>query len=282
VVERIIRGLGIPLVYDFDDAIYLGDTSASNARMRFLKFPSKTAMICRLATHVVVGNDMLAAWARQHNPNVTIIPTTIDTDKYMPATGRRGDGPLTVGWSGSHTTAPYLESIKPVLREVAQREPFQLRVIGAPRFQIDGVPFESLPWRAESEVADLLPMEVGLMPIPDSEWGKGKCALKALQYMALGTPAVVSPVGANTQVVRHGVNGLHASTDAEWVEQLVRILQDRALRRRLGKAARQTVVDEYSNKRQAPRLLEVLVSAARTRGSARTVAAGYEGATHAG
>ena len=118
----------------------------------------------------------------------------------------------------------------------------------------------SKKWEAASEVEDLSRIQIGLMPLPDEDWTRGKCALKALQYMALGIPTVVSPIGVNTDVICHNVNGLHAGTTDEWVEQLSRLIEDETLRRRLGVAGHKTVVDEYSAQVQGPRLLSIFES----------------------
>src|SRR5262249_35123731 len=151
--------------------------------------------------------------------------------------------------------------LQPALQTLQRRHRFRLEVIGAADYEMDGVPVRAHAWRAESEVADLAPMQIGVMPLPDEDWARGKCALKALQYMALGIPTVVSPVGVNRDVIRDGQNGLHARTTEEWVSALERLLKDAVLRRRLGEAGRQTVVDEYSAQVHAPRVLELLRTA---------------------
>ena len=191
------------------------------------------------------------------------MPSTIDTDVYRPApagVGPRSDV-LTLGWTGSHTSVRYLEALRPALTDLARKTRLRLRVVGA-RFACDGVEIEELPWRAESEVADLLPIDVGLMPLPDEEWVKGKCSFKALQYMALAIPVVLSPVGMNVEVVADGGNGLFATTSAEWMEKISRLAAKSELRKRLGEAGRQTVEARYSARAQAPRVAAVLRRAA--------------------
>ncbi len=245
-----------PLVLDFDDAIYLADTSAANAWVRVLKSPGKTAALCRLSSHVTVGNEVLAEFARNHTTRVSVIPTTIDTDLYRPVTRSPNPRPV-IGWTGSLTTLRYLLELAPTLIRLRAREDFELRVIGG-QVEIEGLAVTCLPWRAESEVADLLGMDVGLMPLSDDPWSRGKCALKALQYMALGIPPVVSPVGVNARLIRHGENGLLAASPEEWIASLTALLRDSALRERLGRAARQTVEQEFSARVQAPRVAQVL------------------------
>jgi glycosyltransferase involved in cell wall biosynthesis len=252
-----------PIVFDFDDAIYLPSNSGANPLARWLKAKGKAAAICRLASVTTVGNDHLAEFARQHCRSVTVVPTTIDTASYTVVPSGTKPWPV-VGWSGSVTTAEYLLGLAPALRRLAETIDFELRVIGAD-VSIEGVRVQCLPWRAASEVEDLRPLDVGLMPLTDDEWSRGKCALKALQYMALGIPPVVSPVGANMTVVQDGVNGYHASNDAEWVDRITRLLRDPELRRRLGTAARRTVEETYSARVQAPRMAAVLRAAAEGR-----------------
>jgi glycosyltransferase involved in cell wall biosynthesis len=245
-----------PIVLDFDDAIYLGDTSEANAWSRLLKSRRKTETICRVARHVTVGNEYLAEFARRHARAVTVVPTTIDTEAYAMTPRPRNPAPV-VGWSGSVTTVPHLTTVAEALKRLAARQRFELRVIGGD-VKLDGLPVRCQPWRAETEVEDLRAFDVGLMPLPDDGWSRGKCGLKALQYMALGIPPVVSPVGVNASIVQDGVNGLHARTEAEWVERIASLLRDESLRRRLGAEARKTVESRYSARLHAPRMAGVL------------------------
>jgi glycosyltransferase involved in cell wall biosynthesis len=245
-----------PLVFDFDDAIYLTDTSVANAWARALKSPGKAAALCRLAQGVTVGNETLARFARQHAARVTVIPSSIDTELYRPSDRAPNRRPV-LGWTGSRTTLRYLEDLLPTLRRLRERCDFELRVIGG-EVQAAGLEVRCQPWRAPTEVADLASLDVGLMPLADDPWSRGKCGMKALQYMGLGIPAVVSPVGANAEIVRDGINGFWARSPEEWVERLTLLLRDQGLRQRLGQAARQTVEQEFSARVQAPRLAQVL------------------------
>jgi glycosyltransferase involved in cell wall biosynthesis len=245
-----------PIVFDFDDAIYLPATSDVNKSFAFLKRTSKVPALCRMASAVTVGNGHLASFAQQHNPVVEVVPSTIDTDEYQvppPPSNRR---PV-VGWTGSPTTVRYLLALGPALRRLRQVCDFELLVIGASA-AIEGVDVRVVPWQAETEVADLRVVDVGLMPLPDDEWTKGKCGLKALQYMGLGIPPVVSPVGTNLQIVEDGINGFHARSDEDWVDRIAILLRDPALRRRLGTAARTRVEHCYSARVHAPRLAALL------------------------
>jgi glycosyltransferase involved in cell wall biosynthesis len=270
VFERWLARAGVPYVFDFDDAVFVPYVSPSNGYLSYLKFPGKTRAVCRMAAHVMAGNEYLADYAREVNDRVTVIPTTVDTEKYTVEPRAPNDVPV-IGWSGSHSTAAHLSTLKNALRRLASRERFRLRVVGVPSFEMEGVEVEAVPWRSATEVEDLRPFDVGVMPLPDDKWSRGKCGMKALQYMGLGVPAVCSPVGVNAEIIRDGENGLLASSDDEWVEKLSRLLRSPEERARLGLAGRATVEARYSAAVQAPRVYEIFSSVAR---SARKVAGG--------
>ncbi len=260
--ERRIARSDTPIVFDFDDAVFVSYKSPSNGYLSYLKFPSKTAEIVRLSAHVMAGNRYLADYAVQFNENVTIVPTTIDTDKYT-VVGRPEPAVPTIGWSGSFSTVQHLDTIRDALQELAQTEHFRLRVIGTPSYKIPDVDTEAMLWRSATEIDDLREIDIGVMPLPDEDWSRGKCGLKALQYMALGIPTVCSPVGVNSTIIRDGVNGYLADTPAEWIEVLKALLHSAKTRREIGLAGRKTVEDEYSARVVAPKVAEIFRSAAR-------------------
>jgi glycosyltransferase involved in cell wall biosynthesis len=254
-IEQLLA-LRRPLVFDFDDAIYLGDSSQANAWTRKFKRCSKTAMICRLARRVTVGNEVLAEFARNHTEAVTVVPSTVDTDFYRIRPRSRNRVPV-IGWTGSATTAPHLSVLAGALRRLREKCEYELRVIGA-EIAMEGLTVDCRPWRADNEPDDLCAFDIGLMPIPDNDWSRGKCGMKALQYMALGIPPIVSPVGVNTKIVHDGVNGFHARTEDEWVDRMTLLLRDASLRHALGEEARRTVENNYSARIHAPRMAAVL------------------------
>ena len=258
--ERWIARTGVPFIFDFDDAVFVPYVSPSNGYLSYLKFPGKTRSICRLAAHVMAGNEYLADYAREVNDRVTIVPTTIDTEKYTVEPKATENEMPVIGWSGSYSTAQHLATLRGALQRLARQERFLLRVIGAPGFKIEDVNIEALPWRPDTEVAELRTFDIGVMPLPDDQWSRGKCGLKALQYMALGVPTVCSPVGVNTEIIQDDENGLIASTEDEWVEKLTRLLRSAELRRRLGLAGRATVEASYSAEVQAPRVFQIIES----------------------
>ena len=259
--ERKIAKSGVPVVFDFDDAVFVSYKSPSNGYLSYLKFPGKTAEICRLSAHVMAGNEYLAEYARAQNDNVTIIPTTINTDKYLLRSDPGEPETVTIGWSGSFSTIQHLDTIREVLQELAKTERFLLRVIGAPVYKIDGVETEAIQWRSDTELHDLGKIDIGLMPLPDEDWSRGKCGLKALQYMALGIPTICSPVGVNSTIIKDGENGYLADGKDEWIAKIKLLIHSTALRRKIGVAGRETVEREYSAKVVAPRVLDVFRSA---------------------
>jgi glycosyltransferase involved in cell wall biosynthesis len=261
--EDWVARAGVPFIFDFDDAVFVPYVSPSNGYLSYLKFPGKTKKICRLAAHVMAGNEYLADYAREVNDRVTIIPTTIDTEKYTVEPRARENEVPVIGWSGSYSTAQHLATLRGALQRLARQERFLLRVIGAPGFKIEDVNIEAVPWRPDTEVAELRTFDIGVMPLPDDEWSRGKCGLKALQYMGLGVPTVCSPVGVNTEIIRDDENGLIASTEDEWVEKLTRLLRSAELRGRLGRAGRATVEARYSAEVQAPRVFQIIESVVR-------------------
>ena len=260
--ERWMNLKNVPYVFDFDDAIFLPNSSEANRAFALLKFPGKTATACRLAAHVMAGNDYLAEYARRFNHQVTVVPTTVDTEKYKPPRPRWANPRPQLVWTGSPTTARYLENLAGALLRLRECHDFTLRIIGATHISLPGIDVEMLPWRAETEALDLQGAWAGLMPAPDDAWARGKCGCKALQYMGMGIPAVCSPVGMNAQLVRDGENGLLASSEDEWVEKLTLLINSAELRQRLGQAGRETVESWYSAEVQAPRVYSIFASVA--------------------
>lgn len=245
-VERVIAALGRPIIYDFDDAIFKLHTTEANRRFGWLKFPGKTKTLCRLSEHIVVGNNYLADYALKYNSRVSVIPTSIDTDRYQPVTNNTSNGKVVVGWTGSSTSQTHLEMFAPVVRELVSRRDVEVRVISDREPELPGIPYVWKPWSPETEVEDLAQIDIGIMPIPDDEWARGKCSLKALQYMAMGIPTICSPVGTNSEVIQHGENGLLAAKTEDWISCFEALVDDVALRQRLGRRGRCTVEEKYS------------------------------------
>lgn len=262
------RVIGSPLVYDYDDAIWLSDASPVWGRWAdLLKFPAKTRQIIHMARHIVACNAFTRDYALQFRDahDVTVIPTVVDADVFCPAP-RLDQSQLVVGWIGTHSTARYLESIAEPLARVARRRRFRLKVVGAGRdIRIPGVEVENKPWRLEDEVSDYQSLDIGLYPVLDDAWGRGKTGFKPVVYLSCGVPCICSPVGGVTEFIEHGANGLFARTPAQWEAALDTLLGDAALRASLAAAGRHTVLAGYSLQVQAPRLAEVMLRTAASR-----------------
>jgi len=248
--ERIFARLNPRVIYDIDDMIHLAHSSQANAFTKWLKGPSRVTYLMRRARHIITCTPALDQFASQFNQNRTDISSTINTDTYQPVNpyANQPDQPLTLGWSGSHSTEKYLSLLAPVLREVAKQRKIKLLVIGSGQFQMDGVPVESIAWNRDSEVADLQRIDIGLYPLPDDPWVYGKSGLKALQYMALGLPTVATGIGTNFRVIHHEKCGLLVNTEDQWVAALIDLIDHPEKRRTLGTAARQRVEQFYSIK----------------------------------
>ena len=246
-----------PLVYDFDDAIHLLHTSDANRAFGWLKFPAKTGEICALARSVTVGNEYLARFARGYNRSVDIVPSSVDTAAYTPGPTRVRAGLPVVGWMGSSTSQTYLEPFGLLLSRLV-KEGFRFRIVSDRRPSSFDFPFEWTAWSAGTEVSDLRQFDIGIMPLPDTEWAKGKCAMKLLQYMGVGVPSIGSALGGNLEVIRDGENGYLAGSDDDWLEKALRLARDPELSRRLGDAGRETVLARYSAEVCASRFAAVL------------------------
>jgi glycosyltransferase involved in cell wall biosynthesis len=259
VIERLLARRGLPIVYDFDDAVFLPNTSEANQAIGSLKNPGKVAEILQLSAHVVAGNSYLADYARRHAKDVTIVPTCVDTTVWRPRqTPRRSGAPLVIGWIGTPTTTPYLLDLKDVFADVAGTHDFVLRVSGSMGpVAMPGVRVENLPWTLASEVELFSTCDIGVYPLPDDDWTRGKCGFKAIQFMACSVPVIASPVGVNREIVTHRADGLLAGAPAEWASSLRELLENAALRDELGAAGRQTIERGYSLEANAPKLVSV-------------------------
>ena len=251
-IERLLCWLRYRLVIELDDAIYL-------TRGHQQKMPA----LFRMATGAIVGNDRLAAYAAQFSSHVTVVPTVVDTARFVSQPVQRtvaqdrGNATITIVWIGLAYNLKYLDVLAPALHRLQERYRLKLRVVCSQPPVLPGLDIEFRSWAWEREVEDLQDATIGVMPLADTEWARGKCALKLLQYLAVGLPAVASPVGVNADIIVNGENGLLARTEQEWYECLESLCRDPQLRARLGQAGRRTVETRYSLAVWGPRLVEV-------------------------
>lgn len=260
-VEWILaQPLGRPLVFDLDDAVWVPYSSPTYGSMlsRLLKMPQKTLRTFGLARAVIAGNRFIADFAARFNPSVTVIPTVVDTEVFRP---RERSNPVPVlGWIGTPSAAQYLQAIVPALQALAKKRAFRVRVIGG-TIDAPGVDVEHREWRLENEVDDFAGLDVGLYPLVEDDWSRGKSGFKAVQYMAAGVPMVASPVGVTREMIDDGRNGLLARSLDEWQAQLDRLLEDAALRRRLEREGRADAVAHWSLAAHAPRFAGLMAEA---------------------
>lgn len=239
------------IIYDFDDAIWLANTSHENNLASKLKWHGKVESICKWSYAVSCGNDYLCNYAKQFNGRVVLNPTTIDTHKLhntilYPAKIKSTQ--VIVGWTGTHSTLKYLNPVIPVIQSLERKFREQLKFVviadKKPSFQLSSLHF--VQWSKETEVQDLLQFDIGLMPLTDDVWAKGKCGFKALQYMAMGIPVIASPVGVNQNIIDEGVNGFLCQSLSQWEEKISQLIKDHDLRKRMGDAGRLKISNNYS------------------------------------
>ncbi len=255
-----------PMVLDLDDATYVPYTSPTYGRFtKALKFFGKTDYLIRWSRTVVCGNQTIAEYVSRKGGHAEIIPTVVDLEKFRPREPRAESLPV-LGWVGSHSTFPFLESILPALSELAKSNPFKLRIVGAGRAEVSvpGVEVENLEWKLEREIEDFRSIDIGLYPLsPQNNWATGKSGFKAIQWMAVGIPYVVTPIGAAAEIGEANVTHYFAGSHDEWIAKLKLLLDDAAKRRAMGAAGRRHALAHYSLEAQADKLARVLSDAAK-------------------
>jgi len=255
--EWLIYSLGKPIIFDFDDAIFLQNYNLANKFYRFLKFPSKTKEIIKMSSGVTVPNIFLKEYACKFNRYVYIIPTPIDTDKFK-RSDRLFDKPA-IGWIGSFTTAPYLKVIFNIMQRLSRKYDFTLKIFGAGEaIDMPGVRVENYDWYLDKEVEYFQSIDIGIYPLADTLWAQGKAGFKAIQYMSVGVPVVASSIGMNKEIIQDGVSGFLVSSDQEWFDRISQLIEDPSLRQKMGLAGRRVVEEKYSVKINAPKYLEIL------------------------
>ena len=253
-VESALSAAGVPMVLDIDDAIFLFYRNHPTLSRKIERVISRCSL-------VLAGNRYLSRYAQQYNPRTVHFPTVVDTSRFIPSKGVSRSVPV-VGWIGSPETVGYLREMSPVLDALRERVPFELLLIGATRAGTNDVTVVEKPWSEATEVGHLGDMDVGVMPLPDGDWSRGKCSLKLLQYMSCGVPAVSSPRGSAPDIVVDGENGFLAESPSQWGERLERLLLSREVREAMGRQARRCVEDHYSLSSHGPKLADYLVAVA--------------------
>jgi len=251
-----IRKKAKKIIYDFDDALMYRSSGSKNPysfsrRVRF-------AYMMKRVDFVIAGNQFLKSEVLPYNPNMEVIPTSIDLSLYSLKGDFHQGGPITIGWLGSSSTLKYLKPLMPTFDKIYQKYPhFQLKMVCDQFLEGLHIPLVKKKWSAEGEESDLKSFDIGIMPLSNDPWSKGKCGLKILQYQTVGVPVVCTPVGINKDIVEDGVNGFWAQNEGEWEERLLKLIKEEELRREMGLKGRKTVERAYSLEVNAPRIIDV-------------------------
>ncbi len=267
-VERWLARSATPFVLDFDDAFFHGYGQHRSAAVRHL-LGSKLGALMGQAALNIAGSDYLADYAGRFSSRVATVPTVVDLSRYPTTPMEPANRRFSIGWIGSPATTPHLQSVIGELGAFCARHDAEIVAIGAKPFDAAGIPIRWVDWSEETEVQEFARTDVGIMPLPYTEWAEGKCGFKLIQAMACWRPVIASPVGANRRIVEDGVSGFHAKT-GEWGAALERLHGSVALRSQLGAAGRRTVEREYSLQAWAPRLAELWALAASGEGGGKT------------
>lgn len=254
---HVLRKNSKKLVYDFDDAVIYRDSA--NTRQTSMLRSHKFSRTVGGSDLVIAGNEYLRGLAAEKNPGTIVIPTSVDITRYTEKPAGSASGTVTLGWIGSSATLLYMEKMKDIWDRLFDRYPQTvLKVVSDTFPECKRMPVIRKEWNYEEEIGDLHSFDIGLMPLTDDPWSRGKCGFKLLQYMAAGIPGVCSPVGVNREIVTDGLNGFLADGEKEWIGKTGRLIESAELRKEMGKKARETVVRNYSTDRAGKRLVEVL------------------------
>ncbi len=252
--ERVVRKRSRRVIYDIEDNVLIGQPGSKqdnpNPVMRLLKSRDKIEWLIKTSDCVITSSPLLNDICLPINRagRCTYISSSVDTDRFVPINRYEGSERVTIGWTGTHSSRPFLDLLRPVFQQLAARLPFKLRVIGNFDYELPGVELEVVRWSREKEVGDLQAIDIGVYPLPLDDWVIGKSGLKAIQYMAFGLPVVATDAGITSRVVRDGETGILVQTEQQWLDALERLVRDPALRRRLGEAGRRDVEEKYSTK----------------------------------
>jgi glycosyltransferase involved in cell wall biosynthesis len=248
------------LIYDFDDSIWLLDVSEANKKFSWLKKPKKTENIIRHSTAVFAGNEYLAHFAKKFNHKVFTIPTVLktkDINHHYPT--KCINSKVVIGWIGSTTTIKHLEWAQSMLVELfaALGNQIELIVISDKKPSLKNIDYTFIKWSPKTELSLLTTMDIGIMPIPDDNWTRGKCGFKGLQCMSYGIPVVMSSVGVNNQIIHHAKNGYLANTNQEWIQYITLLTENVELRQEIGTQGRKTVVEDYAVEKWQERIVSI-------------------------
>lgn len=253
---KLIRKNARKIVYDFDDSVM-------HRNSKYIRNESKTRVkmfknMVNTSDHVIAGNEYLQKKTTPYTHSITVIPSPIDVSFYPQKKYSEKYDNITLGWIGAHGSIHYLKKMKPIFETLGKRnDKLRLKIICDTFFDCENMVVEKKQWNEAEEVAGIQSFDIGLMPLMDDPWSHGKCGLKILQCLAVGVPVVCSPAGINREIVEDGVHGFWAKTDEEWIDKLGILIDNPELRKKMGMAGRQRVIEYYSLEANAPRMLEI-------------------------
>ncbi|MHA1729907.1 MAG: glycosyltransferase family 4 protein [Promethearchaeota archaeon] len=274
--EKIIQLVKKKIVFDFDDAIYLRAENPEDLvnKSKFLEtLVQKSLRIketIKNSNQVIVGNTYIAQYAKQFNKNVSIIPSVIDTREYFPPKAQsfnysNNKNKIIIGWMGTYSNLKFLSELSSVLKQVHKQHPYTQLLISTDQFLYKellekAIPTKYIRWTSDNELKTLQSFDIGIMPLKDDEWTRGKCGFKLIQYMATGVPAIASAVGVNNEIIKNGINGFLVNNKLEWKTKLSRLINDKKLRNKFGQEGRKTVEQKYSIHCILPKLINIYKS----------------------
>lgn len=259
-LEKLLKLFNPNIIFDIDDAIHLPDKKATDAFAQIKKYIKKTEVvnILKAAKTVIVENDYIGDFVSTYCRTIVKIPGPIDTNRFF-VKDSKGRGDVVIGWIGSPATTAYLHMLDRAFAIIASKYKFvRFKFIGLGKYENPGIKFESVKWNYETEVTDLQSFDIGIMPMPDNEWTRGKLGCKMLQYMAVGIPAVVSRTSTNAEIIKTGEDGFLVESEGEWIEVLSALIENEALRRTIGEKGRKTIVDKCSLEKNFNKLTAAL------------------------
>lgn len=248
------------VIYDFDDAIWIPNTSRENSLAGILKAFWKVKHICKWSHSVIGGNQFLCDYAAHFNKNTVLIPTCVDMTRMHNKTKVHHDGTVVIGWTGSHSTLPYLADVMDVLQYTETKFSTKFIVIANRKPDLPLHNWEYIEWNEHTEIEDLLRIDIGIMPLTDDKWSEGKCGFKLIQYLALGIPAVASPVGVNKTIIEQGVNGYTCKTKHEWKDALEKLISDANFRKAAGEEGHKKMLAQFSIEAHKKHLIQLLLA----------------------
>jgi glycosyltransferase involved in cell wall biosynthesis len=258
-LEKVLQMVNKNIIFDLDDAIFISDRTEKGFvnRIKELSKTQEVADILKVSKGAIVENEYVKDYARKYCREVFLIPGPIDTKRNF-VKEKINNSEVSIGWIGSPSTTVFLKMLHGVFKELGKKYKIQVKLIGAGQYKVDGVRVVDVNWCLNKEVEELQSFDIGVMPMPNNEWTKGKLGCKMLQYMSVGVPAVVSYTPTNAEAIENGINGFLVNSEEEWIEKLSLLIENPDIRRRIGMAGRRTAEEKFSVRVNAPRILSVL------------------------